>query len=58
VTRGRLFILDELGYLSLLDDFSEVLIPEQAWQEVEIHRPQALVNHNLSFQKIPVTISA
>lgn len=55
---GPIIHLDELGYLSLLDDFNGVLIPEQVWQEVEVHRPQALVNPNLLLRKMLVTISS
>lgn len=55
---GPIIHLNELDYLSLLDDFSRVLIPEQVWQEVEIHRPQALINSDLVLEKVAVTISS
>jgi predicted nucleic acid-binding protein len=55
---GPIIHLDELGYLSLLADFSKILIPEQVWQEVEVHRPQALVNPRLPLQRVSVTISS
>lgn len=39
---GPLIHLDELGCLDLLADFSEVLVPDAVWREVEKHRPHAL----------------
>ena len=33
--------LDEVGCLDLLADFSEVLVPDAVWQEVQRHRPSA-----------------
>ena len=39
---GPIIHLDELNCLTLLDNFSEVLIPEAVWKEVEHHRPQAI----------------
>ena len=39
---GPIIHLDELGYLNLLADFDEVLVPEAVWLEVERHRPLAL----------------
>ncbi len=55
---GPIIHLDELDSLSLLTDFNEVLVPEQVWQEVEQHRPNALTNPDLPFQKVPVVISS
>ena len=54
---GPLIHLDELDSLSLLNDFSQVLVPEQVWQEVEHHRSGALTQTGLSFQQVSVTIS-
>lgn len=48
---GPLIHLDELGCLHLLNDFEEVLIPKEVWQEVEHHRPQALHNLKIPLQK-------
>lgn len=36
---GPMIHLDELGCLDLLEDFSEVLVPQAVWQEVRRHRP-------------------
>lgn len=54
---GPLIHLDELDSLPLLADFDSVLVPEQVWQEVEQHRPSALVQSDLSLQKVSVVIS-
>lgn len=40
---GPIIHLDELNSLDLLADFAKVIIPETVWNEVEQHRPQALV---------------
>jgi predicted nucleic acid-binding protein len=40
---GPIIHLDELNSLALLADFAKVIIPETVWNEVEQHRPQALV---------------
>lgn len=39
---GPIIHLDELACLSLLEDFTEVLIPDAVWDEIEHHRPQAI----------------
>ena len=39
---GPLIHLDELGCLSLLSGFQELLVPVAVWIEVERHRPTAL----------------
>lgn len=39
---GPIIHLDELECLDLLDSFSEVLIPNVVWNEIERHRPQAI----------------
>jgi predicted nucleic acid-binding protein len=54
---GPLIHLDELDCLTLLDDFDQVLIPKQVWQEVEHQRPEALVRPDLGFEEIEVNIS-
>lgn len=54
---GPLIHLDELNCLSLLADFESVLIPEQVWQEVMRHRPQALESTPAMFSKIYVVLS-
>ena len=41
---GPVIHLDELGCIDLLADFSEVIIPETVWLEVQRHRPLALVS--------------
>ena len=47
---GPLIHLDELGCLDLLSDFSEVLIPEAVWDEVEKHRPEAMAKAEVAFR--------
>lgn len=49
---GPLIHLDELGCLDLLTDFSEVLVPEAVWREVEWHRPAALGDPNLALSRV------
>ena len=49
---GPIIHLDELGQLALLSDFSEILIPQVVWQEVQKHRPQALAFCEASARKI------
>jgi len=53
---GPIIHLDELGCLFLLNDFDQVLIASQVWQEVTHHRPGALRNSDLSFQRVNVNI--
>jgi predicted nucleic acid-binding protein len=50
---GPIIHLDELNSLPLLADFDEVLIPEQVWQEVEQHRPNALANSDTILHNLP-----
>jgi len=54
---GPLIHLDEVDCLALLNDFAQVLVPEQVWQEVERHRPQALSRSDVSLTKVAVEIS-
>jgi predicted nucleic acid-binding protein len=55
---GPLIHLSELGCLSLLNDFADVLVPEQVWQEVAQYQANALDESTLDFQKVPVNISS
>jgi predicted nucleic acid-binding protein len=55
---GPLIHLDELACIPLLDDFDEVLVPEQVWQEVAQHRPTALNHPDVVLHQINVTVSA
>lgn len=41
---GPLIHLDELKCLDLLADFPSALVPDEVWNEVRRHRPQALDN--------------
>lgn len=49
---GPLIHLDQVGCLDLLADFSEVLVPEAVWREVQQHRPDALVHPALTLRRI------
>jgi predicted nucleic acid-binding protein len=40
---GPIIHLGELNSLDLLADFAKVIVPDTVWNEVEQHRPQALV---------------
>jgi len=53
---GPIIHLDELDCLSLLNDFDQVLIPSQVWQEVGHHRPNALSKSDLSLHQVDVII--
>ena len=55
---GPLIHLDEMDCLHLLTDFEPILIPDQVWQEVVHHRPDALSLPDLSLQRKPVEISS
>jgi predicted nucleic acid-binding protein len=46
---GPIIHLDELNSLDLLADFAKVIIPETVWNEVEQHRPQALIGSEVKF---------
>lgn len=54
---GPLIHLDELDCLPLLADFESVLVPQQVWQEVAQHRPQALTHADVPLQSIEIVIS-
>jgi predicted nucleic acid-binding protein len=49
---GPIIHLDELGCLSLLSDFDELLVPAAVWEEVERHRPAALIGAVVPLTKI------
>ena len=55
---GPLIHLDEVECLSLLDDFAEVFVPEQVWQEVSHHRPEALTKASIALTQVKVVIPA
>lgn len=55
---GPLIHLDELDCLSFLTDFYPILVPDHVWQEVEHHRPGALVSPRLNLRRVEVMISA
>lgn len=46
---GPIIHLDELNNLDLLADFDKVIVPDTVWNEVEQHRPQALVGSEVKF---------
>ena len=49
---GPLIHLDEVGCLDLLADFSQVLVPEAVWMEVERHRPTALTSPDARLSRV------
>ena len=55
---GPLIHLDELESLYLLGDFDPVLVPKQVWQEVALHRPDALKNFEIRLEKVGVVVSS
>jgi predicted nucleic acid-binding protein len=55
---GPLIHLDELNVTSLLNDFYQVIVPEQVWQEVATHRPTIWENPDFIYQKIEVAIAS
>jgi len=55
---GPIIHLDELDYLSLLNDFNGILVQEQVWQEVVRNRPVALDYPQISLKRVPVEISS
>jgi predicted nucleic acid-binding protein len=54
---GPLIHLDELDCLDLLSDFQSILVPQQVWQEVEHHRPNALLHPEVMMQQVSVDLS-
>ncbi|HEX6899204.1 MAG TPA: DNA-binding protein [Thermoanaerobaculia bacterium] len=55
---GPLIHLDELSSLDLLGDFRSVLIPDQVWEEVVRHRPEALKGTGFKPQRCSIETSA
>lgn len=55
---GPLIHLEEVGCISLLNDFDEVIVPEQVWQEIAYHRPKALMQTDVKLTKVKVAISS
>lgn len=55
---GPLIHLDELGCLSLLNDFNDIMIPEQVWREVSRIRPLTLNDPQTYLRSVPVEISS
>ena len=49
---GPVIHLDELGCLNLLSDFTEILIPEAVWSEVQRHRPEALSRTDMVLRRV------
>lgn len=49
---GPLIHLDQLGCIDLLTDFSQVVIPDVVWREVEHHRPTALDQKTIPFVRV------
>jgi len=49
---GPLIHLDELNCIHLLSDFREIILPNTVWEEVNHHRPGALLNKDISFRRI------
>lgn len=49
---GPIIHLDELGVLSLLDDFPSRLVPDAVWLEVEHHRQDLFERHPDLFERI------
>jgi predicted nucleic acid-binding protein len=53
---GPILHLDELGQLSLLNDFEAVYIPKQVWDEVTSHRPKAFSKASGRFHRVEVPL--
>src|SRR5437868_10328296 len=49
---GPLIHLDQLDCLDLLSDFSRVVVPDVVWREVELHRPIALEQKAICFERL------
>lgn len=48
---GPLIHLNELEALDVLEDFTNLWLPEAVWQEVSLHAPQVLDTKNLTLQR-------
>ena len=55
---GPLIHLDELNATLLLNDFHQVIVPDQVWQEVNVHRPRIWENPDFIYQRVEVAISS
>jgi predicted nucleic acid-binding protein len=55
---GPLIHLDELSVTLLLNDFYQVIVPAQVWQEVAEHRPMIWENPDFVYQKIEMAIAS
>ncbi|MGK7892399.1 MAG: DNA-binding protein [Xenococcus sp. (in: cyanobacteria)] len=55
---GPLIHLDELNSTSLLNDFHQVIVPDQVWREVQLHRPSIWEQPDFNYQKIVIIISS
>lgn len=55
---GPLIHLDELNVTFLLNDFHQVIVPDQVWQEVATHRPTIWKNPDFIYQEIEVAIAS
>lgn len=51
---GPLIHLDELACIDLLEDFVEIYVPEQVWQEVKTHRPHLPAHPFLEIIPTPI----
>lgn len=49
---GPLIHLDQLDCLDLLADFSQVVVPDVVWREVEHHRPTALDQKTIHLERL------
>lgn len=54
---GPIIHLDELKCLELLSDFEEIIIPFAVGKEIEKHRPSALQNSDIHFNRLSVRSS-
>jgi predicted nucleic acid-binding protein len=54
---GPLIHLDEVSCLFLLNDFDQILVPKQVWDEVIHHRSTVFDNPRIRLQRVEVTIS-
>lgn len=48
---GPLIHLDELGALSLLSDFSRLIVADAVWKEVTTHRPNLFRSSSIRFRR-------
>ena len=54
---GPIIHLDELNATSLFNDFAQVIVPAQVYQEVQVHRPTLWNAPDFSYQKVNVSIA-